>query len=61
MSGIVLKARIPADLIDKVYAAEGWTKVEGEGRTARVKTLYDLGCDTRAGLYTATRRASGEA
>ena len=50
----VLTATIPADLIDKVYRAEGWTKVEGEVRAARVKTLYALSVDARRGRYVAT-------
>ncbi len=55
----VLKDRIPADLINAVYRVEGWTKVEGEGRTKRVKTLYELSTDARAGHYKATPRVFG--
>ena len=49
-----LEATVPADLIDKVYKAEGWTKIEGEGRVKRVKNLYDLSIDYRKNRYVAT-------
>ena len=49
-----LTAAIPADLINKVYAAEGWTKVEGEVRIRRVKTVYCISVDARKGVYVAT-------
>ena len=49
-----LTAAIPADLINKVYAAEGWTKVEGEVRIRRVKTDYCISVDARKGVYVAT-------
>ena len=49
-----LTARIPADLINKVYAAEGWTKVEGEVRIRRAKTVYCISVDARKGVYVAT-------
>ena len=49
-----LTARIAADLIDKVYAAEGWTKVEGEVRIRRIKTVYCISVDARKGVYVAT-------
>jgi len=48
-----LTAAIPADLINKVYCAEGWTKVEGEVRALRVKTAYCLSVDARKGVYVA--------
>ena len=54
----VIKRAIPADLIDAIYKAEGWKKVEGECRTARCKTLYDITRDNRANRYVATRRAA---
>ena len=49
-----LTAAIAADLINKVYAAEGWTKVEGEVRIRRVKTVYCISVDARKGVYVAT-------
>ena len=49
-----LTAAIPADLINKVYAAEGWTKVEGEVRIRRAKTVYCISVDARKGVYVAT-------
>lgn len=49
-----LTAAIPADLINKVYAAEGWTKVEGEVRIRRVKTVYCISKDNVKGVYVAT-------
>jgi hypothetical protein len=55
----VIRARIAADLLRKVRDAEGWTWVEGENRTARVKALYDFGIDYRKGVYTATRKTNG--
>ena len=54
MTRKVLKARIAADLIDKVFRAEGWTKEEGQVRTRMVKGLYTLSVDHRGGKYVAT-------
>ena len=52
-----LTAKVPADLIDKIYRAEGWTKVEGEVRALRIKTAYCLSVDARRGVYVATPKA----
>ena len=60
MARKIIKRRIAADLIDAVFKAEGWTKVEGQSRTRMVKTLYDLS-NTRDGFYVATPRADDEA
>lgn len=38
----VLKAAIPADLIDKIYKTEGWIKVRDEVRIRRCNVLYDI-------------------
>ena len=54
MTRKTLTDAIPADLINKVYHAEGWTKVEGEVRALRVKTVYRLSVDARKGVYVAT-------
>lgn len=51
-----LKATTPADLLDKIYAAEGWLRAEGEVRSRRASTAYDLGRDNRRAVYTATRK-----
>jgi hypothetical protein len=51
-----ITARTPADLLDKVYKAEGWTRAEGEVRSRRAATLYTLGRDNRRGVYVATRQ-----
>lgn len=56
MCNRIIKRAIPADLIDAVYKAEGWTRREGEAAVARVKTLYNLTTDARNGRYVATRR-----
>lgn len=56
MAKKIITAAIPADLIDKVFAAEGWTRREGEVRVRRVKALYTLAVDHRRGRYTATRK-----
>jgi hypothetical protein len=56
MAAKIITARIPADLIDKVFAAEGWTRREGEVRVRRVKELYALSVDHRRGRYVATRK-----
>lgn len=55
-----LSARTPADLLDAIYAYEGWVRVEGECRTKRVKTLWTLGSDVRKNRYTATRDAGDQ-
>jgi hypothetical protein len=49
-----LTAAIPADLINKVYAAEGWTPREGEVRIRRAKTAYCISRDNVKGVYVAT-------
>lgn len=51
-----LKARTPADLLDKIYAAEGWKRAAGEVRSRRAAAVYDLGRDNKRGFYTATRK-----
>ena len=51
-----ITARIPADLLDKIYKAEGWVRVEGEVRARRAKTLYTLAVDHRRGMYVATQK-----
>jgi hypothetical protein len=38
----VLKAAIPADLIDKIFKAEGWIKVRDEVRILRCNAVYDI-------------------
>jgi hypothetical protein len=53
MARRTIKARIPADLIDKIYKAEGWTKVEGEVRVRRCNALY-LITRNRDDCYVAT-------
>lgn len=50
----VIKAAIPADLINAIYKAEGWTKVEGEVRIRRANMAYVIHRDNRAGVYVAT-------
>ena len=54
MTRKTLTAAIPADLINKVYKAEGWVKVADEVRVRRVKTVYSLTVDARRGVYVAT-------
>jgi hypothetical protein len=56
----VLRAAIPADLVDKIYKAEGWTKVRDEVRTRRCKEVYDFSVDRRVGRYIATPKAGIE-
>jgi len=56
----VLKAAIPADLVDKIYKAEGWIKIRDEVRTRRCKEVYDFSVDHRASLYIATPKAGME-
>lgn len=56
----ILKAAIAADLINKVYAAEGWTKVRDEVRSRRVQEVYVLSVDHRAGRYVATPKVGME-
>ena len=49
-----LTAAIAADLINKVYAAEGWTKLAGEVRIRRANTVYCISRDNVKGVYVAT-------
>lgn len=55
----VLKASIPADLVDAIFAAEGWPKVEGEVRTRHANTAYIITRDNKAGVYVATPKPIG--
>ena len=50
----VIRRACPADLLDAIYKAEGWTRREGENRTKRVKALYTITVSHRAGVYLAT-------
>lgn len=52
-----LTARTPAELLDSIYRAEGWTQAPGEVRSRRASALYDLARDNRRECYTATRKA----
>jgi hypothetical protein len=54
-----LTARIPADLIDKIYKAEGWSKVEGEVRVRRCNALYNI-TRNRDDRYVATPKLEVE-
>lgn len=40
-----LKAKIPADLIDKIYKQHGWRRKAGESRTKRVTEMYEITLD----------------
>lgn len=54
MAHKVIRRRTPIELMEAVYAAEGWERAEGESRTARVRELYDLTVDHRTDFYVAT-------
>ncbi len=56
MAAKIITARIPAELLDKIYAAEGWTRAEGETRIRRANALYTIARDNRRGRYVATRK-----
>jgi hypothetical protein len=61
-----LTARIPADLIRKVYAAEGWpwdlkaqsTALGAATRMAQVNRFYDVTVDHRRDRYVATPKVA---
>lgn len=55
-----LTARIPADLVDKIYKVEGWIKVRDEVRARRCKEVYEFSVDHRAGRYVATPKLEME-
>lgn len=56
MAAKIIIARIPAELLDKIYAAEGWTRAEGETRIRRANVVYTIARDNRRDYYTATRK-----
>ena len=49
-----ITARTMVELLAKVYAKHGWTRVAGESRTKRVGELYDVTADHQRGLFIAT-------
>ena len=53
---MTLKAKTPADLLDKIRAVEGWPRVEGDSLTIikRAKETYALGRTLTH--YTATKK-----
>ena len=52
----MLHARTPADLLDKVNKAEGWTRGSDEVRARRVKAAgWVLDRDNRNNRYTASK------
>jgi hypothetical protein len=61
-----LTARTPADLVRKVYAAEGWpwdlkaqsTALGASSRMAQVNTLYAMSVDHRRNLFVATPKVA---
>ena len=52
----VIRALCMVDLVEKVYKAEGWTRVAGESKIARMKTKYDLRLNYASNRFTATRK-----
>ncbi len=54
MSRQTLRATIPAELLDKIYKAEGWVRGPGEVRARRANAVYVITRDNRAGVYVAT-------
>jgi len=54
MARRVLQAAIAADLLDKIYEAEGWKRAEGEVRIRRANALYVIVRDNQKGRYVAT-------
>lgn len=52
----VIRKRTPAELIRACYANEGWPLVEGENRTRRMNTQYDVTADTERNQYVAKRK-----
>ena len=52
----IITAHTMADLLAKVYAAEGWVRAFGESKTARAKAAYDLGINHKGNRFTATRK-----
>ena len=51
-----ITAKTPADLLDKIYKAEGWVRAEGEVRSLRAGVLYVFNRNNRQGMYIATRK-----
>jgi hypothetical protein len=52
----ILKASIAADLIDKAFRNEGWTKKEGQCRSAMLHDFYDVKIENNK--YVARRKAN---
>jgi hypothetical protein len=56
-----IKAKTPADLIDKIRKAENMGRVEGDSLkvSQAIKAMYDIKVDRNSGLYVATKKAIG--
>lgn len=56
MSEKILRAKTPADLLDKIYAAEGWVRREGEVRSTRAKEAgWVFARDNRRDVYSGSK------
>lgn len=52
----MITAKTPADLLDKIYNREGWTRTEGEIRVRRANEKYIITRNNTKQRYEAVER-----
>jgi glycerol dehydrogenase-like iron-containing ADH family enzyme len=52
---MILIARTMADLISKIYEAEGWVRSRGESKVYRAQTAYKIKIDHKGNRFVAVR------
>lgn len=56
----VFRAKTPAELLANIYAYHGWRRAEGESRTKRVGSLFDITIDNERQQFVARRKDPGQ-
>jgi glycerol dehydrogenase-like iron-containing ADH family enzyme len=52
---MIIIARTMADLISKIYEAEGWVRSRGESKVYRAQTAYKIRIDHKGNRFVAVR------
>jgi hypothetical protein len=53
---MTLEARTMADLVSKIYAAEGWVRSRGESKIYRAQTAYKITIDHKGNRFVAVKK-----
>jgi hypothetical protein len=53
---MIIIARTMADLMSKIYEAEGWSRSRGESKIFRAQTAYKITIDAKGNRFVAVRK-----